>query len=151
MPANDGAKDAPHLRQALRAKMKIAKILLIGIVIVSCSYLSLWYGFAKGYEHKLSDNLAESVFTVRSLSLMREGKADEAIKSLEGQLDTQIVEKTVGDSTFVKYIVGLPKTSQQTISKLENLIIQYRKSTNYKCSSSEEVCEVINGFIYGNK
>ena len=96
----------------------------------------------------MSDNLADSVYTVQSLSLMREGKISEAIEALEGQLDTQIIERHVGDADFVEYIVGLPKPNQQTINNLEGRIIKYRKSTNYKCASAEEVCDVINDFIY---
>lgn len=126
--------------------------LLIGLVIViGCSYASLWFGFAKGYQFELGQNLAESVTTSKALAFIREGKDKEAIDLLEGMLDTQIVERSVLDKKFVKYIIGMSESDMEVEQKLEGLIIQYRKSTNYNCAEPKPVCDIINGFLNGSE
>ncbi len=120
-------------------------------MILSCSYASLWYGFAKGYEYQLGSNLADSAFTINSINLIREGKTEEAIDSLERTLDTQILERALVDTKFVKYIVGLTESDQKAVGILEKRIIDHRKSTNYKCTNGKEVCETINDFINNKK
>ena len=131
--------------------MKITKILAFILIIVSCSYASLWYGFAKGYEYRLGDNLAESVITVSTLKLVRAGETNKAIESLESTLDTNIVSRQISDKNFIHYIAGLPTTSDQTTNNLESKIIKYRQETNYQCDSAPEVCELINGFLNANE
>lgn len=129
--------------------MKKAPTLIVLCIIAACSYASLWYGFTKGYEYKLHQNLIESIYTSRSLSLIREGNIEKAVAELEGMLDQQIVERSATDGKFADYIVGMSESDINTTQKLEAQIIQYRKSTNYKCTTSKPACDAINEFIYG--
>ncbi|MCP5077627.1 MAG: hypothetical protein GY951_06170 [Psychromonas sp.] len=131
--------------------MKIARVFITFIIIACCSYASLWYGFAKGYQYEVGENLVDSVTTSKVLTLMREGKNKEAIELLEGMLDTQIIERSVSDREFIKYIIGLPKPDKKVDQRLKEHITQYRKSTNYECTLAKPACEIINGYLYENE
>ncbi len=131
--------------------MKKTQLLIGFVIVIACSYISLWFGFVKGYQYELGQNLAESVTTSKVLALIREGKDEEAIGLLESMLDTKIVERSVSDKKFVKYIIGMSASDVEVEQKLEGLIIQYRNSTNYSCAEPKPVCDIINGFLNGSE
>ena len=131
--------------------MKTSAAILMFAVILGISYASLWYGFAKGYEYRNSDNLAESIMIVHALKSLRSDHTDDATYKFEALLDKNIIERSVGDTEFINYIVGLPKSSPETIATLEAQIIEYRKSSDYQCDSIQEACEIVNQYIHGKQ
>ena len=127
--------------------MKFIKISTLILLFVICSYVSLWFGFAKGYEYKLGDNLTESLMIVSTLDKIHSAKTDEAIELLEITLDLNIVTREVIDQNIIKYMFGLPTLDDESIDNLESKIIKYRESSDYQCTSERSVCDVINGFL----
>ena len=97
------------------------------------------------------DNLVESIMIVHALKSLRNTKTDDTTHELERILDKNIIERSVGDTDFIKYIVGLPQSSPETIATLEARIIDYRKSSGYECNSIQEACEIVNRFVYGKQ
>ncbi|MES9861018.1 MAG: hypothetical protein ABW138_09235 [Candidatus Thiodiazotropha sp. 4PDIVS1] len=128
--------------------MKASIAILVLAAVLGISYASLWYGFSKGYEYRTSDNLTESIMIVHALKSLRSNKTDDAAYQLENILDKNIIERSVGDTDFIKYVVGLPQNSPETVAILKARIINYRKSSGYVCDSIEEACEIVNRYVY---
>jgi hypothetical protein len=133
------------------SEMKKTQIIVFFCIVIATSYASLWYGFTKGYQYRSSRNLVESIVTTKVLTHIRSGENEKAIKQLEDMLDLQIIDRlttSATDKDFGKYIIGMPKRDVINDQRLKARIIDYRISTNYKCTTLEQVCEVINAYIY---
>lgn len=131
--------------------MKYLKPIGYIVILLSCSYASLWYGFMKGYDFNQSNRLVDAISKVGNLNSIREGKVDEAISSIELQMDTNIIEWHFSDPNFINYIIGMPKNDPNIDSRFVQRIIKYKEANNSKCEINNEVCTAINEALYGNK
>ena len=91
------------------------------------------------------------MITTRTLTHIRGGDNEKAIKQLEDMLDMQTIDRVSMDTDFGKYIIGLPKRDVKNEQLLKAQIIDYRISANYKCTTFEPACEVINAYIHNEK
>jgi len=131
--------------------MKIVKPIIYLVILAAASYVSLWYGFGKGYEYSLSHSLSEAAIKTSLLNDLRSGKTDRAISSLELGIDVDLLEYRYSDKEFINYIAGLPVVADDTHIKLLEIVRKYRDSSPYRCEIEVEGCEEVNSILYGSK
>jgi len=132
--------------------MKIIKAIIYLVILFSLAYISLWYGFSKGYESSWSNKLSDAVIKTAILNDIKSGNIERAINSLELGIDVNLIEYRYSDREFINYIAGLPKPSNDTDLKLLEIIRKHRESSPYKCESGVEVCKKIRATLYeGNE